>query len=145
MRVALEEASLAAQEGEVPVGAVVMFGKEIVSRDHNRIVQQNDPTAHAELMVIRKATETLKTRWLEACTLYVTLEPCAMCAGAMVLARLPQLVFGAKDAKTGACGSLRNVVQDSRLNHQITVTHGVLEQDCRHILKQFFADLRKKK
>ena len=145
MRVALQEAAVAAKEGEVPVGAVLMQNGTVVAQDHNRIVQNNDPTAHAELLVIKQATKVLSTRWLAHCTLIVTLEPCAMCAGAMVLARLPHLVFGAYDAKTGACGSLRNVVADPRLNHQMTVTGGVLQAECGDILKQFFATLRKKK
>ena len=145
MRVALQEANGAALEGEVPVGAVVMCKGEIVAQDHNRIVQNNDPTGHAELLVIRQATDFLNTRWLSDCTLYVTLEPCAMCAGSMVLARCSHLVFGAFDAKTGACGSLRNVVSDPRLNHRIDVVSGVLEAECGQLLKQFFATLREKK
>lgn len=144
MRAALQEALVAAQEGEVPVGAVVMCQGEIVARDHNRIVQKNDPTGHAELLVIRQATNVLNQRWLSDCTLFVTLEPCVMCAGAMVLARCSRLVFGAWDAKTGACGSLRNVVSDPRLNHRIDVVSGVLEAECGQVLKQFFATLREK-
>jgi len=145
MRVALQEAKAAAQKGEVPVGAVVMRGDEIVAQAHNRIIQNNDPTAHAELLVIRLATQALNTRWLSDCALYVTLEPCAMCAGAMVLARLENLVFGAFDSKTGACGSLRNIVADPRLNHRMDVTSGVLEAECGQLLKGFFSGLRQKK
>jgi tRNA(adenine34) deaminase len=145
MRLALEEAKAAAQEGEVPVGAVIVCKGEIIGQDHNRIVQNNDPTAHAELLVIRQATQALNVRWLSDCTLYVTLEPCAMCAGAMVLARFSSLVFGAFDAKTGACGSLRNVVADPRLNHQMDVTGGVLDAECGSLLKRFFAALRQSK
>lgn len=145
MRLALTEASNAAEEGEVPVGAVILHKGQIVAQDHNRIVQNNDPTAHAEMLVIRQATQKLEVRWLSECTLYVTLEPCAMCAGAMVLARIPYLVFGAFDTKTGACGSLRNVVADPRLNHRMDVLGGVLQRECSQILKQFFVTRREKK
>jgi len=145
MWVALAEANAAAQEGEVPVGALLVHNDEIVAQDHNRIVQNNDPTAHAELLVIQQATQKLNARWLLDCTLYVTLEPCAMCAGALVLARLPRLIFGAFDAKTGACGSLRNVVDDPRMNHQIDVVGGVLGGECGDVLKQFFATMRQRR
>ena len=144
MRLALEEARAAAKAREVPVGAVIMCDGDVIARDQNRILQWGDPTAHAELLVIRQATETLGLRWLDGCTLYVTLEPCAMCAGAMVLARLPRLVFGALDPKTGACGSLRNVVEDKRLNHRIEVHRGVLDDSCGEILQVFFQTLRQK-
>ena len=144
MGLALEEARAAAKAREVPVGAVIMRDGDVIARDQNRILQCGDPTAHAELLVIRQATETLGLRWLDGCTLYVTLEPCAMCAGAMVLARLPRLVFGALDPKTGACGSLRNVVEDKRLNHRIEVHRGVLDDSCGEILRAFFQTLRQK-
>ena len=144
MVLALEEARVAAQEHEVPVGAVVLCDGDVIAKDHNRIVQRGDPTAHAELLVIRGATEKLGLRWLDGCTLYVTLEPCAMCAGAMVLARLPQLVFGASDPKTGACGSLRNIIEDKRLNHRIEVQRGVLGDACGQMLRAFFKTLRQR-
>ena len=144
MRLAIEEARAATGEGEVPVGAVVMCNGEVIARDHNRIVQREDPTAHAEMLVLRQATQKLRVRWLADCTLYATLEPCAMCAGAMVLARLPRLVFGAYDPKTGACGSLRNIAEDERLNHRLIVRRGVLEGECRQVLRAFFQTLRKK-
>jgi len=145
MRLALAEAEAAAREGEVPVGAVILQSDTVISRDHNRILQRNDPTAHAEMLVIKQATEQLGMRFLDDCRLYVTLEPCAMCAGAMVLARLPRLVFGAADVKTGACGSLRNVVEDLRLNHRVAVQRGMLEQDCSEMLRTFFQALRQKR
>lgn len=144
MKFALEEARVAASEQEVPIGAVVMHKGEVIARDHNRIVQRNDPTAHAEMLVIGQATKKLGVRWLNNCTLYATLEPCAMCAGAMVLARLSRLVFGACDPKTGACGSLRNIVEDTRLNHRIDVRRGVLEDACGQVLRAFFQTLREK-
>ena len=141
---ALDEARVAQSEREVPVGAVVMCQGKVIAQDHNRIVQWGDPTAHAEMLVIRQATQKLGVRWLYDCTLYVTLEPCAMCAGAMVLARLPRLVFGAGDPKTGACGSLRNIVQDARLNHRMEVQAGVCGEVCGEVLTAFFQTLRKK-
>ena len=144
MKFALEEARVAASEQEVPIGAVVMHNGEVIARDHNRIVQLNDPTAHAEMLVIGQATKKLGVRWLNNCTLYATLEPCAMCAGAMVLARLSRLVFGACDPKTGACGSLRNIVEDTRLNHRLYVRRGVLEDACGQVLRAFFQTLREK-
>lgn len=144
MKLALEEARAAAGEREVPVGAVVMCKGEVIARDHNRIVQREDPTAHAEMLVLQRARKKLGVRWLTDCTLYATLEPCAMCAGAMVLARLSRLVFGACDPKTGACGSLRNLVEDKRLNHRLAVRRGVLEGECSRILRAFFQTLRKK-
>ncbi len=144
MKLALAEARAAAGEGEVPVGAVVIHNGEVIARDHNRIVQREDPTAHAEMLVLRQATQKLGVRWLADCTLYATLEPCAMCAGAMVLARLPRLVFGACDPKTGACGSLRNIAEDERLNHRLIVRRGVLEGECGRVLRAFFQTLRKK-
>ena len=144
MKLAIEEARAATGESEVPVGAVVIYNGEVIARDHNRIVQREDPTAHAEMLVLRQATQKLGVRWLADCTLYATLEPCAMCAGAMVLARLPRLVFGACDPKTGACGSLRNIVEDERLNHRLVVRRGVLEGECGQVLRAFFQTLRKK-
>ena len=144
MKLAIEEARAAAGESEVPVGVVVIHNGEVIARDHNRIVQREDPTAHAEMLVLRQATQKLGVRWLADCTLYATLEPCAMCAGAMVLARLPRLVFGAHDPKTGACGSLRNIVEDERLNHRLIVRRGVLEGECGQVLRTFFQTLRKK-
>jgi tRNA(adenine34) deaminase len=143
MRLALEEADLAAREDEVPVGAVVFAGDELVGRGHNRMRQTGDPTAHAEMLALRDAAETTASSRLEACSVYVTLEPCAMCAGALVLARVGRLVYGAADPKAGACGSLRNVVQDTRLNHRIAVRRGVLQDACGDAIRAFFQRLRK--
>ena len=142
MRLALEEAEHAARAEEVPVGAVVLRDGKVLGRGHNRTRLDGDPTAHAEMVAIRAAAETLKTWRLEGCSLYVTLEPCAMCAGAIVLARLDRLVFGATDPKAGACGSLRNVVDDQRLNHRVEVRRGVLEGACAEVLKAFFRERR---
>lgn len=144
MRLALDEAEAAGRENEVPVGAVVLYQGNVIARDHNRILQLDDPTAHAEMLAIRQATDSLGTRWLTGCTVYVTLEPCAMCAGALVLARVSRLVFGARDPKMGACGSLRNIVEDARLNHRMDVCRGILEDACGQILRSFFQKLRQK-
>ncbi len=138
MRRALELAELAASRGEVPVGAVLIKEQEIVAEGHNLTVTSNDPTAHAEVVVIREAAQKLGDWRLTQCTLYVTLEPCAMCAGALVLSRLSRLVLGASDPKAGMVGSLGNLVQDERLNHWIAVTGGPLADASGDLLKEFF-------
>lgn len=142
MRLALDEARLAAGWGDVPVGAVVARGDEVLGRAGNQREHGNDPTAHAEILALRQASEVLGTWRLEDCTLYVTLEPCAMCAGAMVLARIGRLVFGASDPKAGFAGTLGDLVRDPRLNHALDVTSGVLEDDCGDVLRAFFRDRR---
>ena len=139
---ALAEAASAADEGVVPVGAVIVRDGAVLATGANAIEKQQDPTAHAEILAIRGAVAATKARRLLDATLYATLEPCAMCAGAVVLARIPRLVYGAGDPKSGACGSLRNVVQDERLNHCCTVVGGVLEGECAELLRRFFARLR---
>ncbi len=138
MTLALEMAESAASKGEVPVGAVLTKEQEIVAEGHNLTVTSNDPTAHAEVVVIREAAQKLGDWRLTQCTLYVTLEPCAMCAGAVVLSRLRRLVFGASDPKAGMVGSLGNLVQDERLNHWIDVTGGTLADASGYLLKDFF-------
>ena len=145
MRWALKEAEKALSFHEVPVGAVVVREDCIVGRGHNQTESLNDPTAHAEMIAITSAANTLGSWRLEGCCLYVTLEPCAMCAGAIVLARLEQLVFGAFDLKAGACGSLRNIVQDERLNHCVDLVSGVIQTDCAALLQSFFRQLRSTK
>ena len=142
MHLALEEARLAASQGEVPVGALLVRGDQIVAMGHNEREWRQDPTAHAELSVIKEAASRLGSWRLEETTLYVTLEPCLMCAGAILQARIPRLVFGAMDPKAGACGSLFTVHHDLRLNHQVEVIHGILEEECRSILQTFFRQLR---
>ena len=142
MREALREAERAGRRGEVPVGAVVVGAGRVLGRAGNAIEAAQDPTAHAEMLALRQAAAALGTRRLLATTLYVTLEPCAMCAGAAVLARVPRLVFGATDPKSGACGSLCNIAADSRLNHRCQVRGGVLERECAELLKGFFMALR---
>jgi len=135
---ALGLAESAASRGEVPVGAVITKEQEIVAEGHNLTVTSNDPTAHAEVVVIREAAQKLGDWRLTECTLYVTLEPCSMCAGALVLSRLRRLVFGASDPKAGMVGSLGNLVQDERLNHWIEVTGGMLADASGDLLKDFF-------
>ena len=135
---ALKMAEVAASKGEVPVGAVLTKDHQIVAEGHNLTVTDTDPTAHAEVVVIREAALTLGDWRLTECTLYVTLEPCAMCAGALVLSRLGRLVFGASDPKAGMVGSLGNLLQDERLNHWIEVTGGTLADASGHLLQDFF-------
>lgn len=138
MRQALAEARAAAEEGEVPVGAVIVCGGEMVAAAHNQRELLRDPTAHAEMIAITQAAAALGDWRLEQCTLYVTLEPCAMCAGAVVQARIPRVVYGARDPKGGACESLYRITTDPRLNHRAIVIGGVLEEECASILREFF-------
>ena len=142
MHEALRQAEQAASDGEVPVGAILVHENAIVARGRNARERNQDPTAHAELIVIREAAEKLQSWRLTGTTMYVTLEPCLMCAGAMLQARIPRLVFSTWDPKAGACGSLFALHEDNRLNHQIAVTHGVLENESRNLLQRFFRRLR---
>lgn len=143
MGLALQEAEAAAAEGEVPVGAVIVHEDRVIGRGHNRTEGLKDPTAHAEILAIGAAAEALDSWRLEGATLYVTLEPCFMCAGAIVLARIERLVFGATDRKAGACVSLAGVVHDPRLNHSAELIHGIRELEARHLLETFFRKRRK--
>lgn len=143
MRLALELAQLAAQAGEVPVGAIVVKEGEIIGRGANAPIGTNDPTAHAEITAMRDAAQHLANYRLVDCTLYVTLEPCAMCTGAIQHARIARLVFGASDQKTGACGSVLNLMAETKLNHHAEVTGGVLAQACGAVLTDFFTKRRK--
>jgi len=142
MRAAVAEASAALAENEVPIGAVVVHDGRIIGRGHNQRETLIDPTAHAEMIAITAAASHLQSWRLEECTLYVTLEPCAMCAGAMVLARLPRLVFGARDPKAGACVSLYSIPTDERLNHRVMMDQSVLADECGALLQEFFAAQR---
>lgn len=139
---ALELARAGALRGEVPVGAVIVRGGEVVAEAHNRTVEDCDPTAHAEVLAIRRAARRLGDWRLEDCTLYTTLEPCALCAGASVLARIPRLVFGAADPKAGMAGSLENLVQDPRLNHRLELRGGILAEESGELLRDFFRSRR---
>jgi tRNA(adenine34) deaminase len=144
MRVALREAERAAGEGEVPVGAVVVYSGRVIARAHNRPIHLNDPTAHAEILALRRAGRRLGNYRLSGCTLYATIEPCAMCASAMIHARIERLVFGARDAKAGAAGSVLQVLNHPQLNHRVEVESGVLEAECRSLLSGFFRVRRTK-
>ena len=145
MSAALKEAEKAARKGEVPVGAVIVREGRVIARGHNKRELANDPAAHAELLAIRAAAKKLGSWRLSATTLYVTLEPCLMCMGAIILARVPRLVFGAFDPKAGACGSLYDISGDKRLNHRVHVSSGVLGTESQAALKDFFRRLRAEK
>ena len=142
MRAALEEARRAWAEGEVPVGAVVVKDGEIIGRGYNQPIGRHDPTAHAEIVAMRAAAAALGNYRLPGCELYVTLEPCVMCSGAMMHARLSKIIYGARDPKTGACGSVVNVFLSEQLNHHAEVEGGLLADDCGQVLKDFFAERR---
>jgi tRNA(adenine34) deaminase len=143
MRIALREARRAMKENEVPVGALLVQGGRPLARAHNRPVHQHDPSAHAEILALRRAARKLGNYRLNGCTLYVTIEPCAMCAGAIVQARLGRVVFGARDPKAGAYGSALSVLNHPKLNHQVEVAEGVLAEQCAAILREFFRRKRK--
>ena len=143
MRLALDEARAAFDEGEVPVGAVIAHGERIIASAHNQREQLRDPTAHAEMIAITQAAEALGSWRLEGCTLYVTLEPCPMCAGAILQARIPTVVYGAADAKAGAVNTLYRLLSDPRLNHRVETTSGVLGTACGEILTRFFQAQRR--
>ena len=142
MDLALDEAHAAAETGEVPIGCVVVHDGDMIAQAGNRTLADRDPTAHAEILALRRASEELGTWHLEGCAMVVTLEPCAMCAGAIVLARIDRLVFGASDPKAGFAGSLGDLVRDGRLNHEVDVTVGVLADECGEVLRAFFAERR---
>lgn len=144
MQKALEQAHRAFLCEEVPVGAVLVKSEKIIARGYNQREAKQDPLAHAEHTAIAKAAKKLGTWRLTDCTLYVTLEPCTMCAGAIVLSRIPRVVFGCFDLKAGACGSISNVLADTKLNHRPEIVSGVLEKECSEILKDFFKNIRKK-
>jgi tRNA(adenine34) deaminase len=143
MQAALEQARLAASKNEVPIGAVVMRGDEIIAEAHNETVIGNNPTLHAEFLAIGRALGALGTNRLTDCTLYVTIEPCAQCAGAIVLAKVGKLVFGAYDEKAGMCGSIEDLVRHPRLNHRVDVRGGVDAEVCAELMKDFFAAKRR--
>ena len=145
MRLAIQAAEQAAQEGEVPVGAIIVRQGKILARAHNQPIHLSDPGAHAEVLALRRAGKKLKNYRLEDCTLYATIEPCVMCAGAMVLARIKRVVFGASDPKAGAAGSVLSVIGNPKLNHHPEIVSGILEDDCALLLQTFFRSARKRK
>ncbi|MFH1656133.1 MAG: tRNA adenosine(34) deaminase TadA [Candidatus Omnitrophota bacterium] len=143
MKEALKEAREAFEKDEVPVGAVVVHKGKIIARAHNQVELLGDPTAHAEMIALTQATNYLRSKWLNDSTLYVTIEPCSMCAGALVLARIKSIYFGANDPKTGACGSVVNIIDNKKLNHRISVKRGILEEECSLLLTEFFKNKRR--
>ena len=145
MREALKEAQKALEKDEVPVGCVIVYKDKIIARAYNQMRTLNDPTAHAEMIAITEATERLNDMRLLECTLYVTIEPCSMCAGALVLARIEKIVYGADDPKTGACGSVLNIAQNKKLNHRIKIVKGILREECSRIIQEFFQQKRRLK
>lgn len=135
-------AEQAYDEGEVPVGAIVVRKGEIIGKGYNQVERLNDPTAHAEMLAISAACETIDEKYLSECTLYVTLEPCPMCAGAAVWSKLERVVFGATDAKAGGCGSVFNISSNKTLNHKVEIIQGIMEADCEYLMKAFFQEKR---
>ena len=142
MQIAIEQAGIAEENGDVPIGAVIVYQNQIIGKAYNQREQLKDPTAHAEIIALTQAAAFLESWRLHDCTIYVTLEPCPMCAGALVLARIERLVYGCDDPKTGAIKSLYNIVTDERLNHIIDVTSGVLAEECSGLLQHFFRRCR---
>ncbi len=145
MNLALREAERALEEDEIPVGAVVLLDGKIIGRGYNQVEKLKDPTAHAEIIAITAAAAFVKSKWLNDADLYVTKEPCPMCAGAIVHSRLRNLIIGASDPKTGACGSVLNIAQHPKLNHQVHIVRSIEERKCSLLLHEFFEKLRKKK
>jgi len=143
MKMAIEQAGIAEENGDVPIGAVIVYKNQIIAKAYNQRQQLNDPTAHAEIIALTQAAAFMENWRLNGCTIYVTLEPCPMCAGALVLSRMDRLVFGCDDPKSGACGSLYNIVEDTRLNHRLKVTVGVLNKECSEQLQNFFKQRRR--
>ncbi|MHC4436085.1 MAG: tRNA adenosine(34) deaminase TadA [Planctomycetota bacterium] len=142
MQIAIEQAKIAEENGDVPIGAIIVYENQIIGKAYNQREQLQDPTAHAEIIALTQAAAFLESWRLLGCTMYVTLEPCTMCAGALVLARIDRLVYGCDDPKTGAVKSLYNIVTDERLNHTIDVTSGILAEECSLILQNFFKQKR---
>lgn len=145
MKLAIEEAKKAQKLGEVPIGAIIVKNNEVIARSHNLRETAQLPTAHAEHIAIERASKVVGSWRLEECRLYVTLEPCVMCAGAIVMSRIPKVVYGATDPKGGCSGSLMNLLEESQFNHRAEIVKGVLEQECGDLLRNFFRELRLKK
>ena len=143
MMMAFHQAEIAYNKGEVPVGAVVVYEGRIVGKGFNQVEMLNDPTAHAEMLAISSACATLNQKYLTDCTLYVTLEPCPMCSGAIVWSKIDRVVFGAMDEKSGGCGTVFNISHSKQLNHRAEIIQGIMENDSEYLLKQFFSEKRK--
>lgn len=145
MKEALKEAKKSYQKDEIPVGAVIVKEGKIIARGHNIKETKTDPTKHAEIIAIQKASKKLQTWRLSGCTMYVTLEPCSMCAGSLIQARIDKVVIGTMDEKTGACGSVLNLLSDYKFNHTVQIETGIMQEECKKILQQFFKELRARK
>lgn len=145
MKEALKEAKKSYQKDEIPVGAVIVKNGKIIARGHNIKETKTDPTKHAEIIAIQKASKKLQTWRLSGCTMYVTLEPCSMCAGSLIQARIDKVVIGTMDEKTGACGSVLNLLSDYKFNHTVQIETGIMQEECKTILQQFFKELRARK
>ena len=145
MKEALKEAKKSYQKDEIPVGAVIVKEGKIIARGHNIKETKTDPTKHAEIIAIQKASKKLQTWRLSGCTMYVTLEPCSMCAGSLIQARIDKVVIGTMDEKTGACGSVLNLLSDDKFNHTVQIETGIMQEECKTILQQFFKELRARK
>lgn len=143
MMEALKQAKMALEKDEVPIGAVIVHNNRIIAKAYNQVETLKDPTAHAEMIAITQATNTMSSKWLLECSMFVTIEPCSMCAGALVLSRIKKLFFASFDLKTGACGSVHNIVQNNKLNHRIEVSQGILENECSELITGFFKNKRK--
>jgi len=142
MELALSEAKKCLKTADVPIGVVIVEDNKVIAKAHNEVEKRKDPTAHAELLAIKKAIRKKGSKFLDKCVLYTTIEPCSMCAGAMVLARVSTVVFGARDLKAGAGGSVLNILCNPALNHRIEIIEGILEEECSHLVKEFFKQLR---
>jgi tRNA(adenine34) deaminase len=143
MKEAIKQARIAFSKDEVPVGAVVVYQNKIIAKAYNQVELLRDPTAHAEMLVLTESCNFLHNKWLLDCAIYVTIEPCSMCAGALVLSRIKKIVYGANEPKTGACGSILNIVDNKNLNHRLQIKRGVLEQESSLLLKEFFKAKRR--
>lgn len=143
MKFALREAEKAFDDGECPIGCIIVFENKIIAKSHNQVEKLKDPTAHAEMIAITSAAEHLDSKVLKNCSMYVTIEPCSMCAGAVVLSKIENLFFGAFDPKAGACGSVLNITNNKSLNHHVNVLGGILDRECGTIMKEFFKNKRK--
>ena len=145
MNEALKEAAKAFEKGEVPVGAVIVYQKKVIAKAHNQIKLLKDPTAHAEMIAITQAANYLRNERLNSCDIYATIEPCSMCMGALILARVKNLIYGARDPKTGACGSVMDIGSDNKLNHKVKIKSGVLEENAAFLMQTFFKERRQEK
>jgi tRNA(adenine34) deaminase len=142
MQEALKQAKLAAEQEEVPVGAVIVHDNRIIAKAHNQVEMLKDPTAHAEMIAITQAASAMSCKWLYECMMYVTIEPCSMCAGALVLARMKRVYYGAADSKTGACGSVFDILGNNQLNHRVEVSAGLMAEECGSLITGFFKGKR---